>query len=103
MARADLFVLASDWEGFGNVIAESMACGTPVVSTDCPVGPNEIIFNDVNGVLVPVGDVGSMVEAVCKVAKDEVFREKIKKEAYRMIDRFDIINNANRYERVLLG
>lgn len=71
MKAADLFVLSSRWEGFANVIVEAMAAGTPVVSTDCPHGPSEIITDGVNGRLVPVGDSIRMSEALDSALKDK--------------------------------
>ena len=62
--RSQFFVLSSDYEGFGLVIVESMACGTPVVSTDCPYGPAEIIEDGVTGLLcqMDVHDLASKME-----------------------------------------
>lgn len=64
MKRAAVFVLSSSWEGFGNVLVEALACGCPVVSTDCPCGPAEVLDHGRYGRLVPVGDDAAMAEAI---------------------------------------
>ena len=67
MRRASVFVLSSTFEGYGNVLVEALAVGTPVVSTDCPVGPREILDGGRFGELVPVGDDAAMANAISRV------------------------------------
>jgi glycosyltransferase involved in cell wall biosynthesis len=67
MAKARLYVMASAWEGFPNALVEAMACGLPVVSTDCPSGPRDILMGDDGealGRIVPVDDANALANAI---------------------------------------
>ena len=78
---ANLFVLSSDHEGFGNVIVEALAQGLPVVTTDCPFGPAEILQNGRFGRLVPVGDAAALSRAMDDALTTSVDREALKRRA----------------------
>jgi len=75
---ADLFVLSSNYEGFGNVIVEALTCRLPVVSTNCPSGPAEILENGHYGWLTPVGDAETLVVAMREALNATVDREALK-------------------------
>src|SRR5262249_19585558 len=71
MMRARVLVLSSIYEGLPCVLMEALACGTPVVSTDCPYGPRQILEDGRYGTLIPVGDPSAMATAIA-AALDQV-------------------------------
>jgi len=72
MKRAGVFVLSSKYEGFGLVLVEAMACGTPVVATDCPSGPAEILRGGKWGRMVSVEDVDGLANAIHLTLMDPI-------------------------------
>lgn len=103
MARCDLFVLSSLYEGLPNVLVEAMALGLPVISTNCPHGPSEIIENGKNGILVPVKDPQAISEAVLKVLGDNQLKDKLRKEAKIRAKDFSLDNMISEYVELFLS
>jgi N-acetylgalactosamine-N,N'-diacetylbacillosaminyl-diphospho-undecaprenol 4-alpha-N-acetylgalactosaminyltransferase len=111
LARSDCFVFSSDYEGLGNVIIEALNAGLPVISTDCPAGPREILApgsDPVNyikngieyapyGVLTPVGSEEYLAEAMQKMIDDEPMRQKYKLMAVPRSREFDLKQTVNKY------
>ena len=101
IARADVFVCSSLYEGLSNVILEAMALERPVVSTDHRHGVNEIIENGKNGILVPVEDPQTMAEAILKVLGDEKLRKELGEEARKRSEYFSRDRMISEYEKLL--
>jgi len=81
LKNSDLFVLSSKWEGFGNVIVESLGVGTKVVSTDCPSGPSEILNNGEFGTLVPMDDIDELAKGILHELNNERSETVLKQRA----------------------
>ena len=99
MSNAALLALSSRWEGSPNVLVECMGCGTPVVATDCPGGPNEILEAGRYGPLVPVGDSQALAAAMLATLEAPLPAEILRRKA----DDFRVEVSAERYLQVLLG
>jgi glycosyltransferase involved in cell wall biosynthesis len=93
MSKASAFVLSSRWEGLPTVLIEAMACGCPVVSTNCPSGPHEILAAGLYGSLVSVGDIVALSQAMLQLLVAPLSREKL---VQRAMD-FSCGQAVNRY------
>ncbi|MEV4920781.1 glycosyltransferase [Streptomyces tirandamycinicus] len=96
--KGSIAAVTSERESFGMTIVEAMRCGLPVVSTDCPHGPREIIEDGVDGLLVPVGDEGAVAGALLALINDDGLRRSAGAAALKASRRFDPARIAERHE-----
>lgn len=100
MTNSSVFVLSSIYEGLPNVILESMVCDTPVISTDCPSGPNEIIKDGINGILVPVKNEKKLAETIINLLNNKSLVKKISSNVKKDIKKFSIEKMVEEYSRL---
>lgn len=101
MAAADTLILTSRFESFALVLVEAMACGTAVVSVDCPTGPGEILKNGAYGVLVENYDANAFATAVETLMDDEHLRMSMVETGYARVGEFDVKTIIPKWEELL--
>jgi glycosyltransferase involved in cell wall biosynthesis len=88
--RADLYVLSSRVEGFPNTLGEAMAYGCAAVSFDCDTGPRDLIRHEVDGLLVPPGDVGALAQSLGRLMQDDALRAQMSARALEVRERYSM-------------
>ncbi|MEU1621567.1 glycosyltransferase family 4 protein [Streptomyces sp. NPDC005722] len=101
MAKGSMLAVSSSMESFGMTIVEAMRVGLPVVSTDCPLGPGEIISDGVDGLLVPPRDVDALAAAMLRLINDDELRHRMGRAALEKGARYDPAEIAGHFERLL--
>lgn len=101
LARASLFVMTSEFEGFPNALCEAMACGLPVVCFDCPGGIADILKSGDNGVLVQRENFGALTEAMHRMMSDASERQRLGRRAKEVSSVFSVEKVMRMWEEVL--
>ena len=91
LADASVGAFSSDWEGMPNALIEAMAIGLPIVATDCPCGgPAALMTNEVDGILIPVGDTKAMENSINRLIEDRALAERFGAQAQKIVERVNV-------------
>lgn len=90
LPKAEVYAFSSDYEGMPNALLEAMTLGMPAVATDCPCGgPRTVMTNEVNGLLIPVGDEKAMTDGINRLIEDKALAKRLGKEARKISERIN--------------
>ena len=101
LARSTVFALSSLYEGFPNVLLEALSLGIPSVATRCPTGPEELIADGINGLLVPPADERALAEAIKRLLLDEDLRKRLSDAGKKRAEDFGVEKIIKQYEEVI--
>jgi GalNAc-alpha-(1->4)-GalNAc-alpha-(1->3)-diNAcBac-PP-undecaprenol alpha-1,4-N-acetyl-D-galactosaminyltransferase len=99
--KAKIFAFTSKHEGFPNVITEAMSYGLACISTDCPHGPSEIIKNNENGILIPVGDQKALEIGLTELINNPIIRDAFGKKAMQSVQAYNPIEIASTWSKLI--
>lgn len=100
LTNSDVCVLSSETEGLPTVPIEAMACGCPIISTDCEFGTKEIITHKKNGLLVPVGNAQKMAQAILEVLGGDNLRKNLIQKGYKRAQNFTVDKSVRQWEKL---
>jgi glycosyltransferase involved in cell wall biosynthesis len=103
MRNCTVFVLSSRFEGLPGALIQAMACGAPVIATDCPSGPAEIIKEGSSGFLIPVGDQERLIGAMKQLLDNEELRRSFSEAGRKAASAFEVSSMVRHYEEELLS
>ncbi|MCT8992269.1 glycosyltransferase family 4 protein [Chelativorans sp. SCAU2101] len=102
-SAADVYVMSSRFEGFGNTLAEALCYGLPSVSFDCPFGPRDIIRDGIDGILVRPNDIDALAAALETVMGNEILRANMSSRAVEARSRFSEVHISDRWRSLFVG
>ena len=102
MAKSQMFIQTSNYEGISNVLLESLSIGVPTIATNCPIGGSKMLIkNNENGILIPINDVNSLLDAMNKFDSDVNFRKKISNNAKKTKDDYSIDKIITAWDKII--